>query len=941
MREDSRPRFDGSIRRWLVWETQFLARADRKQFYDVMTGIIEIPKDSEVIEETTSEGRKKLHARRMNALGYEDLVTSIDTEKDEGLAVFQIVKNSRNEDYKRGNCKIAWDAIVAKYSGSTTTSKVVLKKDFNKSEMGEYEDPTVYITKMEGKRARMLEAGIEVSNEDFFIHIIGNLPEQYDIEAHEFERIMDSGVKNLSIEYMKNKTKARYDRINLKNLEIQGEDESEKALYSSQFKGRCYKCGEYGHKAINCKADNNISKPRYNNHQSQKHFQSRFNGRCNYCGRYGHKAAECYKKQRDSQARNQNNKRQSSKQDDKATVVLMGVDNPENKMENMWIGDTGASCHMTNDDTNMYDVQTINETIETAGEPSRATKIGKLDLMMYQGLQKITITLEKVKYIPRSSYKLFSITAAIGKGCQLRSEGSTLIVETGKVKLKFETKIKTHDGFVMGMKLKEMKKKEICVPAMHSGREVDVNGLHRMLGHVSMDRVKKTGEFYGWRVTGQARECEGCMVAKAKQKNTKKTTMTKSIVPGERLFVDISGIKGTSYGSSKFWLLVVDDATDYCWTFPLKKKSDLGATMMRLVKELLSKEGIMTRFVRCDNAGENYAFKRMCENEGIGIQFEFTAVETPQHNGRVERKFASLYAKVRAVMNEAGFTQEMRDGLWSECASTMTDHENIMTSKLKPVPSHNLLFGKDAKYVRHMKTFGEVGVTKITGSRHISKLANRGEVKVFVGYAKDHDKDVYRMFNMKTRKVSLTRDVRWLSKLFGDYKNIKEKEIIKVSDERESNKMNWMYESEDEVEADEEKGEANDDKERVQKKIANEMKKLSASFNPEATRIAERLTRKDEIEIEEEDYSDEEEIIFERAGMAFLMKDPGTPTNFEEAWNHPKKEDQEKWRTAIKKEFDSMNERQVWKIIKKSEVPDDRRCVKCKWVWNTKRNGVF
>jgi hypothetical protein len=44
---------------------------------------------------------------------------------------------------------------------------------------------------------------------------------------------------------------------------------------------------------------------------------------------------------------------------------------------------------------------------------------------------------------------------------------------------------------------------------------------------------------------------------------------------GERVYLDISSIKGESHGGSCFWALVVDDHTDYCWSLFLKAKSDL------------------------------------------------------------------------------------------------------------------------------------------------------------------------------------------------------------------------------------------------------------------------------------------------------------------------------------------------------------------------------
>jgi hypothetical protein len=65
------------------------------------------------------------------------------------------------------------------------------------------------------------------------------------------------------------------------------------------------------------------------------------------------------------------------------------------------------------------------------------------------------------------------------------------------------------------------------------------------------------------------------------------------------------------------------------------------------------------------------------------------------------------------------------------------------------------------------------------------------------------------------------------------------------------------------------------------------------------------------------------------------------PTTFEEAWNHPCPFQRERWRAGILKEMKKMEENKVWKKIKRSEMPKDRRCIKHKWVFEIKRSGVF
>ena len=86
-------------------------------------------------------------------------------------------------------------------------------------------------------------------------------------------------------------------------------------------------------------------------------------------------------------------------------------------------------------------------------------------------------------------------------------------------------------------------------------------------------------------------------------------------------------------------------------------------------------------------------------------------------------------------------------------------------------PPHTLFYGEDAKYVRSLRTFGELAVVAIhEGKKMRSKLDNRGKTCMFVGYADDHTKDVYRFLNIHTKRIILSRDVRWLNIRWKPYK---------------------------------------------------------------------------------------------------------------------------------------------------------------------------
>jgi hypothetical protein len=78
------------------------------------------------------------------------------------------------------------------------------------------------------------------------------------------------------------------------------------------------------------------------------------------------------------------------------------------------------------------------------------------------------------------------------------------------------------------------------------------------------------------------------------------------------------------------------------------------------------------RLIRCDNAGKNMTMKNDPEIESFGIKFEFSGPRAPQRNGKVGRKFQTLYGRIRAIINRANLEGELRDNIWVECVMNVT-----------------------------------------------------------------------------------------------------------------------------------------------------------------------------------------------------------------------------------------------------------------------------
>ena len=151
--------------------------------------------------------------------------------------------------------------------------------------------------------------------------------------------------------------------------------------------------------------------------------------------------------------------------------------------------------------------------------------------------------------------------------------------------------------------------------------------------------------------------------------------------------------------------------------------------------------------------------------------FEFTAPGTPQQNSVAERRIPMLMGRARAMLIQAGIDSKGKGEFWCKVISTATKLDNIMVRPERTKPPHTFFYSKDVKYMKYMRTFGEMAVVAIhEGKNTRSKLDNRGKTCMFVGYAEDHAGDVYRFLNIHTERIIMSRDVRWLNIIWKHYR---------------------------------------------------------------------------------------------------------------------------------------------------------------------------
>jgi gag-polypeptide of LTR copia-type len=110
------------------------------------------------------------------------------------------------------------------------------------------EDPEVWITQLEDISVRLEEMGLEISEKQIMIHVLNNLPSDYDLQVALLERRIGDEKDSLTVSEIRSELSLWFERLNNHSINENGEASDEMALYSGQFKGKCRNCGKIGHK---------------------------------------------------------------------------------------------------------------------------------------------------------------------------------------------------------------------------------------------------------------------------------------------------------------------------------------------------------------------------------------------------------------------------------------------------------------------------------------------------------------------------------------------------------------------------------------------------------------------------------------------------------------------------------------------------------------------
>jgi hypothetical protein len=213
-------------------------------------------------------------------------------------------------------------------------------------------------------------------------------------------------------------------------------------------------------------------------------------------------------------------------QDKTMEVCYQNLDQEGVQPYHIWVGDTGASCHMTNQKEGFYMIwnQEGKANFAHQGKEAIITNMGNWKGRQFhapkegkQLLRGELLDLKNVMYVPDLRHNLYSLTQGISDGGVLSNEDDVLILTFENYKLKFDHKIKAKNGYVMGAIVDPI---GIAKDDTDNTNKMDINEFHQLTHH-GENILKASALRLNIVLTGTFKVCVSCAKANAKKKMLK------------------------------------------------------------------------------------------------------------------------------------------------------------------------------------------------------------------------------------------------------------------------------------------------------------------------------------------------------------------------------------------------------------------------------------
>ncbi|KAI3723538.1 hypothetical protein L2E82_35181 [Cichorium intybus] len=245
--------------------------------------------------------------------------------------------------------------------------------------------------------------------------------------------------------------------------------------------------------------------------------------------------------------------------------------------------------------------------------------------------------------------------------------------------------------------------------------------------------------------------CHSCQVSKHKRLPFY-TSNSFTFAPFDIIHCDLWTSPIISKAGYKYYMVLIDNFTQYVWVYPLKFKSETFTNFTKFHQLILTQFNRKIKTFQCDLGGEfdNLEFKTFASTHGL--TFRFSCPQTSPQNGKAERMIRRLNDIMRTLLTHA----HLPTHFWVEALHIASYLHNILPTKL--LNFHTPTF---ALYLRHptydhLRVFGCACYPNIAATQP-HKLTNRSTRCIFLGYPQNFHG--YRCLDLSSGKVLLSRHV--------------------------------------------------------------------------------------------------------------------------------------------------------------------------------------
>lgn len=657
--------------------------------------------------------------------------------------------------------------------------------------------------------------------------------------------------------------------------------------------------------------------------------------------------------------------------------VSKGLRAQERGLQADMIFDSGASHHVVHDAALLRNMRPSATPDVKLGGGERHAVLGEGELTVRSpDTGKVTI-FKSVLYVPGLSCNLISGYQVAARGSTFKATSKGIFVHDTSGMLRM---IAHQESGLFRLRCSVLLSGEIHVTA-------PAQLWHERLCHPSLATVKRMSDkqmllglpnLKDFKLPNHCKEC-----VQSKQMQEKHLpSETRAKKPLGRVHSDLMKMPCKDHQQNQYVLTLTDDFSRYTEIALLNTKSEAASRVAGFVRRLERQTNRKLQYFRSDGGSEYFGLKRFFDENGI--THEVSMPYTPQQNGRAERLNRTLVQRTRAILLKFA----LPDAFWGLAVRNVVECYNRTASVDQDKTPYELFFGSKPA-VDHLRVFGcKAFVLKKPAGNKLSAVSEEG---IFVGYPSNAKGWLILVERDGMYRIVMSCDVKFEeSESSGLVSALKEDPDIEVSEPHhekqpcidvgdssgpslsEDTDDLLGVESQDEedippqyvVPRDEPGLPASGGQSAVEEDVEDEESEsgnhVSAQNDSEGELEAEGSLQDQEADAEAD--NDEEEVgqpvavdaqqgrrtsgratrkpdwfapVIDSANIHSLTGEK-MPMTLREAYQ---REDGQLWRDAYLREYQTLQEKEVFDVVHKDSVPADCKIVQTRIVATVKPNG--